>query len=95
MRSLRAELEAWITKNSLWDDTWFETPDSGTDGPDLVLLSEGDLSTVIWCRPTDVRTASEAEALRAEFDQIVKQRKATFSFKNEIEMHLYFCDASR
>jgi hypothetical protein len=83
--ALRTELNAWIKKNGLTEDTiwWkpkkFRDYDEGESRPALVLTFEGDLHTVLW-----ERDGPSSSKMRAEFDEIVRRHKFTFNFKDEI-----------
>jgi hypothetical protein len=83
--ALKKELNAWIKKNGLTEDTIWWKPEEfqeyrETDSrPALVLTFEGDLHTVLW-----ERDGSSSYKLRAEFDEIVHRRGFDFNFKDEV-----------
>jgi hypothetical protein len=91
-RSLKVALQAWIEKNHLEEDTIWWPPkgdDSTGNRPDLVLTFEGNLHSVLWCRPCEDHDDAAVSRLRREFDVIVKKHGFFFQFKNEVEGRFY------
>lgn len=89
IRELRSTLSNWISEHGLEEDVAFQTPSQPTNGADLILIAESDLSTLLWCLPTPDRSQREAEEIRKEFDDILKARGFRFNFKDEAELNIY------
>ncbi len=93
IRSLKSEIRIWVNKNDLAEDTfWKDPPAEGEDGENLVLVFEGDLSTVLWERPFDNHDAAYSRRLRQEFDAIVKKHGFYFEFQNEGAANFYLLE---
>ena len=89
-QALKNELNVWIKKHGLTEDTiwWrpetFQEFEDDVGPPDLVLTFEGDLHTVLW-----ERDGPASSKLRAEFDEIVSRHGFLFNFKDEVTGFFY------
>jgi hypothetical protein len=93
VRSLKAEIRIWVNKHDLAQDTFWKDPPAGSgEGENLVLVLEGDLSTVLWERPFDDHDAAYSRRLRQEFDAIVKKHGFYFEFQNEGAANFYLLE---
>ena len=94
VRALKEEIQAWMVKNRLTEETSWRTP-AQVYGDEhktflhpyyLILCTEGDLYNMLWGYPLDEPDGRNAGQLKQEFDAILAKHGCRREWKNYVTL---------